>query len=387
MNKKEVAEIKRQFKFENDAMAIISFATFYVKSSKIVSSELKYFADNSEFKGGVAASNCWGEVEEICFLDIIKKTFGGSVGKTLVEYTFPTNVVLDEKSNYCQLVDLIGNFKKENLQKYAEKIVKNVHQEGDYVILFSRSSYTVPTKDANGVKDDLEFSDGTVHDFITMSICPVDKSKPSIIIQKDAVSKQNTDWVITAPVLGFSFPTFNDRQTDVNSVLVFNKKPKEPCLDLIEKVLECKYELNPDDERERFKNFLNKISGSDTVNYDLSKNVHEEISNLINDSSVNTELTKVGKIELKAILEANGFEEEKLEKFDEIYNDEIGEYDLTAVNLVENNKMNIKSPDIVVNVKNNSLDKVSSKVIDGHKCLVIEFDENIEINGLNVNIE
>ena len=47
--------------------------------------------------------------------------------------------------------------------------------------------------------------------------------------------------------------------------------------------------------------------------------------------------------------------------------------------------MNIKSPDIVINVKNDSLDRVKSQTIDGHKCIVIEINENIEINGLNVS--
>ena len=388
MNKKEISEIKKQFKFDNDHFAIFGIGTYFVKSFNIESSEFKSFADTSDFEAGFSPANCWDELEEVCFLDIIKKTLGGSLGKSLVEYTFPNSVVLDKTSQYPHLLKVLKDFNKDEAAKYAKFLAEKIKLDDDYTILLQKASYSVPTKDVNGEKVDDEFSSGETYDFITVSICPVNNSKPNLFVdgEDDSVKHKPILREIGAPLIGFTFPTFNERATDVNSVLVFNKKPKEPCLSLIEDCLGCKYSLNPEDEQTKFNNLLSKLVGSDNIDYDITKNIHDVISEIIENTSANTELTELSKPEIKKIIENSGITKEKLDNFDEIFDEEIGDYKLKAVNLVDNGKLNIKSPDIVINIKNDSTDKINSKVIDGRKCLVIEFDENIEINGLNVSL-
>ena len=388
MNKKEISEIKKQFKFDNDHLAIFGIGTYFVKSFNIESSDFKYFADTSEFEAGFSPSNCWDELEEVCFLDIIKKTLGGSLGKSLVEYSFPYDVITDEKSQYPHLLKVLKDFNEEEAEKYAKFLAEKIKLDDDYTILLQKASYSVPTKDVNGEKVDEEYSSGDTYDFITVSICPVNNSKPNLFVDgtDDSVKHKPILREIGAPLIGFAFPTFNERATDVNSVLVFNKKPKEPCLTLIEDCLGCVYNLNPEDEQTKFNNLISKLVDSDNVDYDITKNIHDEISEIIENTSANTELTELSKLEIKKIIENSGIAKEKLDNFDEIFDEEIGDYKLKAVNLVDNGKLNIKSPDIVINIKNDSTDKINSKVIDGKKCLVIEFDENIEINGLNVSL-
>ena len=389
MNKKEIAEIKKQFKFGNEAFTIYGFGIYHVKAFNVETNEFKKFADLEDLEAGHSGPNTWDELEETCFLDIVKKTFSGSLGKALVEYNFPDTVLLDKdtESQYPRLNKILNSFDKASALDYAKFLAGKITLDSEYTILISKASYSVPQKDVNGEKMDLEFSDGESYDFLVVSICPIENGKPALMLDNSTskIVHQPISRMILQPIEGFIYPTFNERMTDVNSVLVFNKKPKQPCTTLIEDCLGCKYELNPEDEQTRFNNLVNKLTDGETVEYEISKNIHEQISDLIESTSVNTEITELDKSEVYKIFKNSGIDEKNLEKFDEFYEDEIGDYQLKAVNLVEANKMNIKSPDIVINVKNDSLDRVKSQTIDGHKCIVIEIDENIEINGLNVS--
>ena len=93
----------------------------------------------------------------------------------------------------------------------------------------------------------------------------------------------------------------------------------------------------------------------------------------------------LNKNEIKKILERSGVAEEKLEDFDSIYEQELGELELKPVNMIDSNKLGIKIPDITVNVKASASDKVSTQIVNGKKCLVVEIDDSLEVNGLAVN--
>jgi hypothetical protein len=53
--------------------------------------------------------------------------------------------------------------------------------------------------------------------------------------------------------------------------------------------------------------------------------------------------------------------------------------------MIDSNKLGIKIPDITVNVKASASDKVSTQIVNGKKCLVVEIDDSLEVNGLAVN--
>ena len=62
-------------------------------------------------------------------------------------------------------------------------------------------------------------------------------------------------------------------------------------------------------------------------------------------------------------------------------------YQFKATNVINASKLDIKSPDIVINVKTDKTDKITAKQIDGKRCLVVELDDTVNINGLNVSIK
>jgi hypothetical protein len=45
----------------------------------------------------------------------------------------------------------------------------------------------------------------------------------------------------------------------------------------------------------------------------------------------------------------------------------------------------VKTPDVVIKINSDKTDIVSTQVIDGRQCLVIQIDERLEVNGISVN--
>lgn len=55
-----------------------------------------------------------------------------------------------------------------------------------------------------------------------------------------------------------------------------------------------------------------------------------------------------------------------------------------AANVVNTRKFEIKTPDIVIQVNPERTDLVETREIDGRKCLVIELNDEVEVNGITI---
>ena len=70
--------------------------------------------------------------------------------------------------------------------------------------------------------------------------------------------------------------------------------------------------------------------------------------------------------------------------FDDVYAKVLNDQPIKAVNMTDLNRMAIKVPDVSINVKNGGDTKVKMETLNGRKCLVIEMDDSIEINGIEL---
>jgi len=88
----------------------------------------------------------------------------------------------------------------------------------------------------------------------------------------------------------------------------------------------------------------------------------------------------LSKPEVKKLLEKNGAEQEKVESFEEKYED----FSLLADNITSARKFQIETPDIAIKVNPERTDLIQTRMIDGRKCLVIAVDEYVEVNGVMI---
>ncbi|GHU45043.1 hypothetical protein FACS1894111_13110 [Clostridia bacterium] len=86
---------------------------------------------------------------------------------------------------------------------------------------------------------------------------------------------------------------------------------------------------------------------------------------------------------MEQILSDNGAPEERMERFDEIY-EEIMPKDspILAANVVNAKKCELKMPNITVSVKAECTHLLETKLIDGRNCLVIALEDRVEVNGI-----
>lgn len=403
MNKKEVAEIKKQFKTTNDKIVINNIATYYIKSGDVVWGCVRKFGGMDVLDESVKGSKYIGALDCDEYMDMCKKTLSGQIGKGLCEYEFPNEILMETDGVHSKLMNLVkSELKDQEMVDDYIHFLKDIYAEGnegeELFITITHASYDVPNKNANDEVDNEAEESGEVFNFIIVNFSPV--SAGGYRLSYDEESDMITSVIdsiktVGAPVNGFMFPTFNERTTDINHVLVFDKKPKEPRKDIIEDILGCNYVLSPEEEREKFNTLVAKVvTGSEDpdskVRYGITKDIHSQIVDIVEKNSAESETPTLSSFELKNILRKSGVEEDKLKDWDETFEEVMGDADvsLKAVNVINTSKMDIKSADVIINVKANKTDKVVAKNIDGKRCLVVELDDNeVQINGLDIDIK
>ena len=63
------------------------------------------------------------------------------------------------------------------------------------------------------------------------------------------------------------------------------------------------------------------------------------------------------------------------------------EADLHPKNIIDNKHFEIKTPDVVIKVDPARSDLIETRIIGGVKYIMICADENVEVNGVSINIK
>ena len=83
------------------------------------------------------------------------------------------------------------------------------------------------------------------------------------------------------PQLGFLFPAFNDRSTDLHSTLYYSKDSDDLHDAFIEQMLGCPLPLPAGYQKESFQTIIEETLG-DACDYETVKTIHENLSELMN---------------------------------------------------------------------------------------------------------
>lgn len=373
MNKKEIAEIKKQFTQER--CAITRICGCYVDGEKNKKTELK------------EAFLSLPEEEMFKYFAIFRKALSGTVGKNLLTMEFP---LASEEVGGTQdfLMQLrASSLKDENLlEEFYDKIIENYYSVENYLILLIHAVYDIPGKSSDG--EEMFDASDEVYDHILCCICPVTLSKPGLSYDEEsnAFHTRICDRVVNMPDIGFLFPAFHDRSTDVHSLLYYAAKPEELRMEFVEPVLGCNLPLSAGDQKETFQTIVEETLG-DACDYEVVKNIHEKLNEMIEEKKDEPDPVVLDRAEVKRLLEYSGVEQEKLSSFEEKYEEAAGtDTCFVASNVANTRQFEIKTPDVVVKVSPDRMDLVETKVINGRKCLVISLDNSVEVNGITIHM-
>ncbi len=371
MIKQEINEIKRLFTPSN--CSITRICGCYVDGEKNKKTEFK------------EAFLSLPEEEIFKYFELFRKILSGNIGKNMLNLDFPMHTE-SEGGTQEFLLRLRDSKLKDDalLEEFYDRIIDSYEFVGNYLILLIHDAYDVPGKTTDGLTMD-DASD-TVFEYIMCCICPVALSKPGLSYDAEINEFHNRvrDWVVNMPETGFLFPSFNDRCTDIHSTLYYSKNSEEPHGEFVEGVLGCTLPLSAGGQKETFQAIIEETLG-ESCEYEVVKTIHENLTEMIEEHKEIPEPLTLNKKEVKNLLEKSGVEEEKLAGFDKLYDAAAGEDTALFVsNVASTRSFEVKTPDVVVKVNPERADLVNTMMVDGRKCLVIEINDQVEVNGINV---
>ena len=373
MTRKELSEIKSQYTLEN--CGILRLCGCYVDGER---NKITQFNEN--FLN-------LPEEEKHKYFDIFKKTLSGTPGKNLIDMKFNVDAYADEGARTF-LMNLRDSGLKDDrlLDEFYDRIINNYSYVGNYLILLINQVYDIPTVTTDNIE--MEDASDEVYSYILCSICHVNLSKPGLGYDEEDNNfhdkKQNH--MVDVPDVGFLFPAFNKRSADEDMTVFYTKDVSEFEDGLIDCLLDCVAPLPAKQQKETFTSLVSEAVGEE-ADLQVVKNIHANLEQIIEEKKQESPApVMLDKNEMKNLLEKSGVKEEKLENFEEHFEMAAGEHGkLVASNVSSGKKFEVKTPDVVIKINSEKPDIVSTQVIDGRQCLVIQIDERLVVNGISVN--
>lgn len=375
MNKKEINDLKKNFSDK------CGFFTFNQVLRAFVDSDKNIVCKKHSLLGVMPSE------EQELIVETLRKGLSGTLGKNLIEYSFPDSEYLEggaQNTLYKSLKSKLMN--EEENEKFLQNITTNIDYTSTFVIFAAHCTYTLFRRD----KNDEQSEENSDYNFILTVICPVELGEDILIFDETdnnicLIPKKNRN-ISRIPSDGFLFPVLTGGDPDINAVLCYTSKPKEPNKSIVEKVLGCETSFTAVGERAVFCKVISDIIGDD-LDYTVITQVNEKLTEEIKVHRFDEKPVAIDDIKLKDILTDVGVSEEKLEKVQKVFNNTTGGKTLTASNLITS-KTVIALPDITVNISKDATDKVRTSLIGGRRCIVIDIDDpNVVINGLSTTID
>ena len=373
---KEIGEIRRHLRRERSN--ITALYGCYVNDNKEIITSFRQ------------STGMMPENESDKYFALLRRTLSGSLGKNLIDITFKTSQVADSPEHKllmdlrkCQLKD------EELLGTFYQKVIDSVCMEGAYLILIGCDSYDVPFKS----KDDFSQSDNSdeTYTYLICTICPVKQTKANLhyVPEEKIFHDGAMHQMVSAPMLGFLFPAFDNRSTNIYNALYYTHDVKVGQDAFIEAVFNTPAPKPAAEQKKSFEALLTTTLGEE-CSLDVVQTVHDQICQRIamHKEAKVSEPLMISKEDVKTVLQECGVSEDRLSKFSVDYDEVFGfETDLHPKNVIDNKHFEIKTPDVVIKVDPTRSDLIETRVIGGVKYIMICADEDVEVNGVNIHIE
>ncbi len=428
MTKKDILELKRRMKKE--ACTFTKLCGCYVDGNKNIILKINETFLNLK------------DEEFFKYLDIAKKALSGTIGNNLLELEFAP-VGEGEDSMQSFLLGIRDSKLKNEalLDRLYEKIIEKYDYTGNYLILLFHDAYDVVIKTSDNNKLD---ESEEVYDYVLCAVCPVELSKAALGYREDEnrIGARMRDWVVGMPEVGFLYPAFTDRSTDIHAVMYYTKDAKETHTEFMEEILGCKSRRSGTEEKETFKSVIENVIGDDEQSNEVFIKLQKNLNYMIEEEEAlnygSKEPLMLTNSSVKELMEDTDISDEIKGKIEKAYDETFGEEPPEAKNLLdkkaleqsakrdrtvelekqvnvlkqqlENKKsaddeppfdtdetpfdadepldVNFASADISLNVSPEKLTEIKTEIIDGKKCIVIpvEEGESTSINGVNTVI-
>lgn len=326
MRKKDILELKKRLK--KDHCTFTKVCGCYVNGEKNIILNFNETFLNLE------------EDEFFKYLEIAKKTLSGTIGNNILELDFS----LEEEniSDKQQFLLKLRNSKLKDelvLNDFYKTVIDSYNYEGNFLILLFHDAYDVITKTSDNLKLD---ESEEVYEYILCAVCPVSLSKAGLgyFEEDNKIGAINRDWVVETPSLGFVYPAFIDRSSDVNSVMYYTKNAKDPHPEVMNYVLGCNSKQTATEQKEAFTYLVQNAVGADEKEAEhVFMEIQETINNMIDEHNIvndnNADSIVLTKEVVQDILSESEIPEEIAAKIQESYTENFDDAPPLAEHLID----------------------------------------------------
>lgn len=375
MKEKEIAELRRRFR--QDKSNITHVRGCYVNEKREII---------SQFDQSLALMS-QDESEKI--LAILRKTLSGTPAKNLLDIEFDTQQVAQGEEHHL-LMALRDSKLGDNgaVETLFQRIIETLTLEGNYLILLACDAYDVPYRSKDGETQN-DASD-EVFNYILCSICPVKLTKPALsyYVYENKFRSVDADWVVAAPELGFLFPAFDERSTNLYNALYYTRDLSENHPELVDCLFKSDVPMPADIQRETFETILGD-SLAEACSYEVVQAVHGQLSEMIEEHKANRveEPLLISKSTVRQALDQCGVPDFHISGFEDAYDAQFGaEAALSPRNLVNGGSLEVTTPDVTIRVNPQRSDLVETRMIDGARYILIRAEDGVAVNGVTIHI-
>ena len=372
MNIKEVAEIRRHIRRDRSNMTAIYGC--YVNGSKEIVSEFR------------SSTGMMSENEGDKYFGLLRKCLTGTIGKHLIDINFKTSQVMDSPEHKLLMELRSTALGDEQLRMaFYRKVMESVSMDDGYLILIGCDTYDVPFKKDSSGQDSEES-----YKFLLCAVCPVKLTKATLhyVPEEKLFHDGGITNAVASPELGFLFPAFDNRGTNIYNALYYTHSVKQSQEAFVDAIFHAPIPKPAYEQKKSFEAILSNALAEE-CSMDVVQTVHEQLAQRIelHKESKVAEPLLIGKDDVKDVLSGCGISEAHLAKFSVDYDEAFGfEAPVHPNNIIDEKKFEIKTPDVSIKVAPDRTDLIETRIIGGVKYILINAEEDVEVNGVSIHI-
>lgn len=373
MNKKDLSIIRKHFKLESERLNIGEIYNICCKSNKTVlySKKESFFMLDED-------------IQEM-YLKLFKKIITGTIDSKIFELGFNNNDTYDYKKHLSNLLN--NELESSDVNKLVDNILKEYKYDTDILISLINCKLVIPIK--NKSTDETDKENSYIYDFTICCVSKIQLNNPNLTLDiKEKEIKLDTDFsslAIKSPIEGFIYPVLSDGYVNFDKVLYNTSKSNHLNQSFLNNVIGCNDKLTSKEEKQIFNEALASALGS-TIKTETLYNIYENLLN-INADEENPTSETISLNDLDKVLKKEGLD--KTENIrTTLKNSSIGEteFNFKVDNIIpkKSNSIKITNNDIDISLASKDLNKIKQINNKGKKCLIIELNDDISIDGFKV---
>ncbi len=376
MNSKEIGEIRRHARRDRSNMTAIYGC--YVNGQKEIISSFRQSV-------GMMPEN---EAEK--YFGVMKRALMGTIGKNLIDITFATQQVASGEEHKFLMELRNSDLQNDDLRmRFFQKVIDSVSFDESFVVLLGCDTYDVPFKS----KDDETQQDASseVYKYLLCAVCPVKQTKPGLryIAEEKSFHDGGLAQEICAPEMGFLFPAFDNRSTNIYNALYYTRSAKVSHQEFVSAIFAVDAPKPAEEQKKSFQTVLGNAL-EESCSLEVVQTVHDQLCQCIelHKESKDAEPLLISKNLVRSALETCGVPEANVAKFSISFDENFGhDAQVHPKNIIDHRKFEITTPDISIRVDPAKSDLIETRIIGGVKYIMICADENVEVNGVPIHIE